>query len=90
MDEIKYREVPFEVMLKCDGEIKCECWLLSNSINKYGVDLTQPMLFNEFLRQIGTHLTAMNCQSLFAQSKWYVIDDRIQPDFFMKQYQKID
>ncbi|MRD18500.1 hypothetical protein GH870_11235 [Bacillus thuringiensis] len=78
MEEIKYVEVPFEVMLQCDGDIKCECSLLSNSINKYGVDLREPMLFNEFLRQIGTHLTAMNCQILFKYAKWYVIDDGIQ------------
>lgn len=83
--EIKYREVPFEVMLKCDGEIKCDCWLLSNSINKYGVDLKRPMLLNEFIRQIGEHLTAMNCQSLFSQAKWYVIDDGVQPDFFLSE-----
>lgn len=78
MNEVKYVEVPFEVMLGCDGEIKCVYSSLSNSINKYGVDLTQPMLFNEFLRQIGTYLTAMNCQMLFKYAKWYVIDDGIQ------------
>lgn len=84
MQEIKWREVPFEIMLKCDGEIKCECWLLNNSINKYGVNLRKPMYFNELLKQIGIHLTSMNCQSLFTQSKWYVIDDGVQPDFFMR------
>lgn len=78
MDQIKYKEVPFETMLKCDGEIICDCWLLNNSINMHGVDLRQPMLFGEFLRQIGTHLTSFNCQSLFNQAKWYVIDDGIQ------------
>ncbi|PEP21711.1 hypothetical protein CN566_28320 [Bacillus wiedmannii] len=78
MGEVKYTEVPFEVMLQCDGEIICECWLLSNSINEFGVDLRKPMFFNEFLRQIGTHLTSMNCQSLFKQAKWYVVDDGIQ------------
>jgi hypothetical protein len=83
MDNIKYKEVPFEIMLKCDGEIMCECWLLHNSTIKYGVDLRKPMLFNEFLAQIGIHLTSMNCSSLFQQAKWYVIDDGIQPYFFM-------
>lgn len=80
---VKWREVPFEIMLKCDGDIKCECWLLSNSINKYGLDLRQPMELNEFLKLIGTHLTSMNCSSLFEQSKWYVIDDGVQPDFYL-------
>jgi hypothetical protein len=84
MDEIKYKEVPFEIMLKCDGEIKCECWLLNNSYSTGGIDLRKPMLINEFLKQIGTHLTSMNCSSLFSQAKWFVIDDGVQPDFFMK------
>lgn len=89
MNEIKWREVPFEIMLKCDGKILCDCWLLSNSINKYGVDLKKPMMFNEFLRQIGEHLTSLNCSSLFQQAKWYVIDDGVQPDFFInKEYNK--
>ena len=80
MNEIKYIEVPFELMLKCDGEIICKCWLLSNSINKYGIDLEKPIYFNKLVKQIGAHLTSMNCQSLFAQARWYVIDDGIQPN----------
>ena len=84
MNEIKYKEVSFEIMLKCDGKIICECWLLHNSIDKYSIDLTKPMYFNELLRHIGTHLTSMNCSSLFEQAKWYVIDDGVQPYFFMK------
>ena len=83
MKEVKYKEVPFKIMLKCDGEIICDCWLLSNSINKYGIDLTKPMYFSELLKNIGTYLTSMNCSSIFEQSKWYVIDDGIQPYFFM-------
>jgi hypothetical protein len=71
----RYKEVSFKEMLKSDGEIVCDCWLLSNSVNKYGVDLQTPMMLNEFLRQIGTYLTPMNCSSLFNQSKWYVIDE---------------
>lgn len=82
-NQVKWREVPFEIMLKCDGDIKCECWLLSNSINRYGVDLNQPMALRDFLRLIGTHLTSMNCSSLFEQAKWYVIDDGVQPDFYL-------
>lgn len=85
MAEIKWRKVPFEIMLKCDGDIKCKCWLLSNSQNKYGVDLREPMSFCVFLKQIGTYLTSMNCQSVFQQAEWYVIDDGIQPDFYIKQ-----
>ena len=78
MNAIKWVEVPFEVMLRCDGEIKCEYSALSNSINKYGIDLREPMMFNEFLRQIGTHLTSLNCQWLLLHAKWFVIDDGIQ------------
>jgi hypothetical protein len=88
LDELtitNYTQVPFETMLKCDGEIICDCWLLRNSLNKYGIDLTKPMLFNEFLRQIGTHLTPMNCKSLFGQGMWYVIDDGIQPNIFLTE-----
>lgn len=83
MDNIKYVEVPFDIMLKCDGEIICDYWLLDNSINKYGVDFKRPMLFNTFLKLIGVHLTPMNCKSLFQQTKWYVIDDGIQSKFFI-------
>jgi hypothetical protein len=72
---VEIKEVPFETMLKCDGEIICDCWLLSNSINKYGIDLTKAMLFNDFLKLIGTYLTSLNCKSLFSQAKWFVIDD---------------
>lgn len=86
MDDIKFAEVPFEVMVQCDGDIKCECWVLSNSRIRYGVDLQQPMLFNEFLRQIGTHLTPMNCKTVLTDSKWYVIDDGVQVAFYMKDY----
>jgi hypothetical protein len=84
MDQIKWREVPFEIMLKCDGNIKCKHWLLNNRYKTDGIDLTQPMSFNEFIKLIGTYLTGYNCKSLFANAKWYVIDDGIQPDFFLK------
>ncbi|MFS0878290.1 hypothetical protein [Solibacillus isronensis] len=73
--ETKWKEVSLEEMLKSDSPIKCDVWLLSNSRIKYGVDLTQPMLFNEFLHLIGTHLTSMNCKSLFKQANWYIIDE---------------
>lgn len=73
--DVKWKEVSFEEMLKSDSPIKCEVWLLSNSKNKYGVDLREPMLFNKFLKLIGTHLTSMNCKSLFEQAKWYIIDE---------------
>lgn len=82
---IKYKQVPFEIMLKCDGDIICESWLLHNSLNKYGEDLTQPMLFDHFLKAIGEHLTSMNCKSIFTSGKWYVIDDGVQPDFFINK-----
>lgn len=85
-EEIKFAEVPFEVMMQCDGDIRCECWVLSNSRNKYGVDLKQPMLFNEFLRQIGTHLTPMNCKTVLTESRWFVIDDDVQVNFYMNKY----
>lgn len=84
MSEIKWTEVPFNIMLRCDGEIKCESWLLNNSINDYGIDLKEPMMFNEFLRQIGACLTSMNCSQLFNNAKWYVIDDGIQPKIFLE------
>jgi len=71
-------------MLKCEGEIKCKHWLLSNSINKHDVDLKQPMLFSEFLVQIGLHLTSLNCQSIFKDSKWFVIDDGVQPKMHLE------
>lgn len=79
-EKIKWREVPFEIMLKCDGEIICKHWLLYNR----DVDLESPMYFGEFIRQISFHLTDFNCKSLFQQAKWYVIDDGVQPDFFIK------
>lgn len=82
---MKFKEVPFETMINCDGVIICEYWLLDNSINKYGVNLKGPMMFNEFLKQIGTYLTSMNCKALFKYAKWYVIDDGIQPDLFIKR-----
>jgi len=78
VDEIKYVQVPFQVMLHCDGKIKCECWVLSNSRIDYGVDLEQPMMLNEFLHKVGEHLTSMNCKSLFEEAKWFVIDDGTQ------------
>lgn len=75
---IPYVEVPFETMLKCDGDIMCDCWLLNDSVNRYGVDLTKPMPFNKFLELIGKHLTSMNCSSIFRQARWFVISDGIQ------------
>jgi hypothetical protein len=83
-ENIKFKEVPFEIMLKCDGEIKCNHWLLNNSYKTGGIDLTQPMLFNDFIKQIGTYLTSFNCKSLLTQARWYIIDDGVQPDFFIK------
>ncbi len=72
---VKYKRVPFEEVLQSDSPIVCDCWLLSNSVIKYGVDFKQPMLFNEFLSLIGEHLTSLNCKSLFQQANWYIIDE---------------
>jgi hypothetical protein len=72
---VKYKRVSIEEMLQSDSPIVCDCWLLSNSVIKYGVDFKQPMLFNEFLVLVGTHLTSLNCKSLFQQANWYIIDE---------------
>lgn len=80
-------EVSFEGMLKSDCLIVCEHWTLFNSINEFGIDFTQPMLFREFLQEIGKHLTSMNCKSLFHQAKWYVWtsdSDEIIEKYYMR------
>jgi len=72
-----YKEVPFQTMLRSDGKMICEHWLLINSVGRYGVNLGKPMMFNEFLKQIGTYLTPMNCKSVLQQARWYIADDEI-------------
>jgi hypothetical protein len=71
----KWKEVSFEEMLQSDSPIKCDHWLLSNSENNFGIDLTQPFVFSEFLHEIGDFLTSMNCKSIFQHAKWYIINE---------------
>ena len=80
-------KVSFEAMLRSECKIVCVSSSLNNSKNRYGVDFTQPMVFNEFLELIGTHLTGMNCKSLFQQAEWYIWtddSDEIIEKYFIK------
>jgi len=73
---IPYIIVPFETMLKCDGEVICCYWLLNQAMK--GQYCNKPMLLNVILSVMGSSLTAFNCQSVLRHAKWYVINDGIQ------------
>lgn len=88
MSKPRFVEVDFNSMLNSDCPMVCKHWLLSNSINKYGVDFKQPMMFNEFLQMIGTFMTSLNCKSLFQQAEWYIYtcdSDEIVDKYFRKK-----
>lgn len=84
--ETTWRRVSFDIMLKCDGRIKCDHPLIYDSLNTVGHDLTQPMYLNDFLARIGTLFSQINCQMILASAEWWVIDDGIQPHTFILGY----
>lgn len=87
---IPFKEVPFDVAIKCDGDIMCKSPVLHARNRAGGIDLEKPMMFNQFLEQIGKHFTSMNCSIIFAdpETKWYAIDDGVQIEFYMHERRK--
>lgn len=75
-DGIKFIRVSFETMLKCDGEVICSHWLLNQAMEPQYCN--KPMLLNIILENMGSLLTAFNCQSVLRHANWYVINDGIQ------------
>jgi hypothetical protein len=87
MSEPRLVKLDFDSMLNSDCPIVCRHWLLSNSKNQYGIDFTEPMYFNEFLRNIGEHLSGLNCKGLFKNAEWFIWtcdSDEIIRKYFLK------
>lgn len=81
-------KVDFRAMLRSDCKIVCDHFTLNNSKRKWGIDFTEPMLFDDFLRLIGTNLTPMNCKSLFHDAEWYIWtddSDELINEYFIKE-----
>lgn len=77
-DGVIYREVPFEVMMQCDGPMMCDHDSIQNPRTQGVVHMKAPMEFNHFLILAGTYFTKMNLATVFKEAKWYAIDDGIQ------------
>lgn len=77
-DGVIYREVPFEVMMQCDGPMMCDHDSIQNPRTQGVVHMKAPMEFNHFLILAGTYFTKMNLAIVFKEAKWYAIDDGIQ------------